>query len=208
MAKYNEILVGRFARYLQKITGIKGNVPTPQLAGELAPVLPFHVFPTDFLHQGWDYYGFTFGQAALAAANSAIRLRNPSGSNVLALILKMFFGNTTSGGPQNYQIDYTNPDGGNLATVVPFSVLNLDARARPTPSVIFSKQNTFTTTGATILVGSILGQTSIDLIVHPSQALPLLPGTAYTVETGSTQNTNLNVSMFWIERYLEESERT
>ena len=207
MAKYNEILVGRFARYLQKITGIKGSVPTPQLAGEISSNIPFCSFPSDYVHQGWDYFGVQLPQAGQAANNSAVRLRNPAGSNVLAVILKGFSALLQGEVSGNFLLDYNNPDGGNLTTVVPFSVQNLDARARPTPSLIFSRQNAYVTTGVNIWQAGCLGNQGYDVIVDPSHALTLLPGTSYTF-SNSNLNQAVRWNVWWIERYLEESERT
>src|SRR5260370_37844134 len=86
MAIYNEILVPRIARGLQKFFGIKGDVPAKQLAGEIMPV---HLIATGnetrFL-DGWNRWGVGISSLANVANTNGVQLRNPAGSNIIAVI--------------------------------------------------------------------------------------------------------------------------
>src|SRR5712691_3304956 len=89
MARFNEILTGRYNRYLQKLLQMKGGPPSAQLASEISTQIGlFHGAETMYL-QGWELFFASFSQANLAAANSGVRLRNPALSGVIAVITKL-----------------------------------------------------------------------------------------------------------------------
>ena len=76
MAKFNEILVGRFNKALQKLTGMKGPAPAPQMATEIMPVIEIFHGVEDRALEDWYRFGFTFETAAIAGQQNAIRFRN------------------------------------------------------------------------------------------------------------------------------------
>src|SRR5216684_1967801 len=86
MARFNEINVGRYNRALQKLLGMKGEASVPILASEIAPsfVLPYGV-ENRYLEQ-WNRFGLGMNVTATAGNQSAFRLRNPAGSNVIAVV--------------------------------------------------------------------------------------------------------------------------
>src|SRR5437899_9413190 len=86
MALYNEILVGRFARGIQKYFGAKGSPPIKQLAGDLYIVHKLFNGAENRYLEGWSRFGWVAGQAAAVGNKSAVRLRNPPTSNVIAVI--------------------------------------------------------------------------------------------------------------------------
>src|SRR5258708_10109219 len=98
MAKFNEILVGRVNRGLQKLFGIKGGPPVPTLASEVMPVHPLFSGRENRYLEGWNTFALTRGQVAVAGITPVVRLRNPVGSNIIAIferLLVLNF-NTTS----------------------------------------------------------------------------------------------------------------
>src|SRR5260370_4518533 len=86
MARFNEILVGRFNRFLQKWLSMKGGPPSPQLAPEIQPNFNFFSGAENRALESWFLYGTFSSQAAVALQNSFFQLRNPSKSGVLAVI--------------------------------------------------------------------------------------------------------------------------
>src|SRR5260370_12575795 len=93
MAEYNEILVGRFNRSLQKLLGMKGGPPAAQLSGEIMPVLPFTLGVENRYLEGFTMYGAAPGPTGGVGQTAGIRLRNPINSNVLVIVqLLILFG--------------------------------------------------------------------------------------------------------------------
>src|SRR6266852_4829039 len=91
VAKYNEILVGRYNRYLQKLLGMKGQAHAPQLSSEISVNLQlFNGVETRYL-EGWNRFSTSMNVAAVAALLSGAQLRNPAASNVILVIEKLFF---------------------------------------------------------------------------------------------------------------------
>jgi hypothetical protein len=202
MAIYNEILVARYARMLQKLFGTKGGVPTKQLAGEIMSVFPIFAGVENRYLEGWERFGVGLIIAANVATKSGVQLRNPAGSNVVAVIEKM---TVQTQGPQERlsvgvsfaaQVELTNPVG----------VQALDSRGRATGSLIASTSNN--TTDLTVFFGIIAAANAIpyDVILDENQELPMLPGTTYRI-LGENTNTDLTINLIWRERILEESER-
>ncbi len=86
MARFNEILVGRFNRFLQKWLSMKGGPPSPQLATEIQPNFNFFSGAENRALESWFLYGTFSSQVAVALQNSFFQLRNPAKSGVLAVI--------------------------------------------------------------------------------------------------------------------------
>src|SRR5258708_33716745 len=101
MAIFNEILVGRYNRALQKLLGIKGSPPVRQVGGEIMPILGmFYGVDNRFL-ETWYRYAFNFDQPAIAGLTTAVRFRNPAGSGVIAVLESV---KIWSAGAQNIQM--------------------------------------------------------------------------------------------------------
>src|SRR5882672_5728754 len=101
MAIFNEILVGRYNRALQKLLGIKGTSPVRQIAGEITPALAmFYGVDNRFL-ETWYRYAFTFDQPAIPGLTTAVRFRNPANSAIMAVLESV---KIWSAGAQNIQM--------------------------------------------------------------------------------------------------------
>src|SRR5258708_40367383 len=90
MARFNEILAGRYNRYLQKLFVLKGGPPSAQLASEVMPTFSFFTGVENRYLAGWDRFGNSSSQAGVAAVTSGIRLRNPLGSGTIAVDENIF----------------------------------------------------------------------------------------------------------------------
>src|SRR5260370_10496923 len=94
MARFNEILAGRYNRYLQKLLQIKGGPRSAQLASEImGQITLFHGSETMYLH-GWDLYAAGFDIGPVAAVTSGVRLRNPVNSGVVGVVYKLWASST------------------------------------------------------------------------------------------------------------------
>src|SRR5207245_11471807 len=90
MARFNEIQVGRYNRFIQKLLQIKGPPSMAQVATEMQPVFQFFNGAENRYLEGW----LRYGQAASVTAGGAgtffmVRLRNPATSNVIAVVEKI-----------------------------------------------------------------------------------------------------------------------
>ena len=207
MARFNEILVGRFNRGLQKLTGIKGTAPVPVLASEIMAAFPLPIGAEYRYLDSWQLYGVGALVAAGGAGNIGIlQLRNPSGSNVVAVVTKIDIISTAS------QVNVSNGTAIAADLVTVLTPSRFDARGQQNAVCIPSFKNNSVTTfsGNTIW---ILGA-NVPITAPPSQVLnyeqqeiPLLPGDGLQV-TSITANAALGpVVIWWRERFLEEGER-
>src|SRR5260370_3026691 len=90
MARYNEILTGRYNRLLQKLLQMKGGPPAPQLASEISPQLSIPDLGVESrFHLGWNRFGFAINTAAGVGTASAAQFRNPPNSKVIRVIHKI-----------------------------------------------------------------------------------------------------------------------
>lgn len=205
MARFNEIQVGRYNRYLQKLLSMKGEVPAPQLAAEISTHFAlFNGAENRYLEQ-WDLFGAALNIGGAALNQSAVRLRNPSGSNVLACFTKI---SATVGAASNVLM-YNGVTTTDLATVTSIAKSRFDARSRPSPTLIASIQNTAVTapTLDNLAVQNPAPTTGfLEIIAYECQEIPLLPGDAIEL-VAQTVNVSIFGSFFWRERFLEDSER-
>jgi len=200
MAIYNEILVGRYNRALQKLLGMKGPASMNQLAGELITVFNLFYGTENRYLESWDRYAVENEQTAGAGNTAFLRIRNPTNSGVVAVIEKCEL-NMSTQDVVTWQIGTATAD---LASVVANVRNNLDFRnQRLNPALINSS-----TTGATAL--NVIGKYTVavtgkDLILTDNQELPLLPGDAIQFQNTAVALT-LRANLIWRERVMEESE--
>lgn len=201
MAKFNEILVGRFNRFLQKVLSMKGGPPAPQLATEIG--LNIEMFQADDLDYRWTAQIRSFANLltspAVAAQLSAARLFNPVTSGVVIVLEKI----TIAGGGNDVTVTRGPFPGANLAA--PVSGANRDARIVGGSAAQLSVSSAAATTGANIwLAGAVA---TADVILDEHQEIAVVPGDQVTV-WGLVVNAQIRATFFWRERVLEESEVT
>lgn len=205
MARHNEILAGRYNRFLQKVFGMKGGAVAPQLASEIAPAFPLFSGAENRYLEGWDRFAARISQVAVAAAFGQLRLRNPSGANVVAIIEKLRVLNIGAATDQPFMS--LGPQAADLATISAYVTQRFDPRGRPNPALISSQ-----TTAGAAFGGTIYDQMALpintfgDFIVTDIQEFQILPGDAVTIGSG-VANQLLVAHCWWRERFLEDSER-
>lgn len=208
MAKYNEILVGRFNRFLQKLTQIKGTAPAPQLAGEIMPVIPLFVGNENRYLDGWDSFQIWQQQPAVAANSNALQMRNPTGSNMIAVVEKIFLTLLNAEAADQFVLT-GGPGIADLATIDTVGTNSrLDARSLRNPTLIFSRSGASVGgSGVTKMQIALAVNASWDMVGgKESEEIPLLPGDTLRI-SNVTVNQTTQVTWKWRERFLEESER-
>jgi hypothetical protein len=211
VARFNEILVGRFNRFAQKYFGMKGGPVAAQLASEVSMFHEFFSGVENRALEGWFEYWAVFTVVSVAAVATAVRMRNPAGSNVVAVFEKIGTLFSIAADIPHLQMQPTNAD---LSLLGYQNNARRDARLVPQgalvgqqPSLISSGSDA-THPGGLIdrqLGIGILNQ-AYDFIVSPDQEITLFPGDALQV-TSNVANQNMPVNLMWRERPLEDSER-
>lgn len=207
MARFNEILVGRYNRALQKAFGIKGGPPVPQLSSEImAQVLLFWGVENRYL-ESWQRFGVGFSQPAAAGFNSVFELRNPTANNALIVIEKVTIFNVNAAA-NSTNFEGPAPLSTDLATSLVSSTVRFDARGQQQPSSVASEQNNaaLASFANTPYFASLAPNGAIDMVLYENQEIPILPGDAIRLRN-PTVNTALQGSVQWRERFLEDSER-
>jgi len=207
MALYNEILAGRYNRALQKIFGIKGEAPSPQLAGEIAATIGMFYGVENRYVEGWQRFAIAANPGVPAAGNrSAVRIRMPANSGVIGVIerLSFFKGNTTSSPAIMYD---------SIAKVMPTdSVANtgersFDSRQQQTNSKpIVSQSINFGVLGTVAFFADATSAVPFELVWDENQEIVLPPGSQLTVADDTLADA-IVVSIMWRERPIEDSEK-
>ena len=206
MARYNEILVGRYNRFLQKLFGMKGGAVAPQLASEIAPTFPLFSGVEHRYLESWNHYKSFAQVPAVVAQNDAFALVNPVGSGVIAVIERLVFVDDTISNQAFNESITRNGVGGNLANVSPG--ISIDSRNLGNSSCAFSSINNVAA-GAIIINRYTAPQAlgvELDVIKTVNQEMTVLPGDRY-LWTTLTVNSISIVNLTWRERVLEDSER-
>jgi len=206
MAGLNEILVGRYNRALQKLFGIKGSAPTPSLAPEIFPVHNLKSGGENRILEGWHRFGVRLRQAGVAASLTSFRLRNPIGSNVIAVVEKFSW---IASGATGMTVSLADQLVSDLGTLV--VALGLDGRQGlvTTRSVLIASMQAGTAGGDGIFAEHGVSGINItnEIILTQNSEIVITPGTSLAAEHLTVNLTGI-VSLWWRERFLEESERS
>lgn len=209
MALYNEILVGRFNRALQKLLAIKGPPPVPQLAGEVQPQFAFPLGAEFRYLESWNLYSDALDRTGVAAQNNGFQFRNPPTSNIIAVLTKLMMNDTVD---QTFNIS-VGPQTADLLTINA-SKPSLDARGIGNAALVVSSDHVVVDLASVVGVWSTTrspnaagtpGQ-SFDAIITDLDEIPILPGRAVRIITQAL-NSETRIWVRWRERFLEDSER-
>ena len=208
MALYNEIQVGRFNRFIQKLLSIKGGPPMPTVASDLQIGLDINSGAENRYLEGWDLFGNLFTVAAFAGNVAVLGLRNPVGSNVVAVVTKAIVTTAIANNPAltlfplgsaGALVDQTNAR----------TARGLDPRGRPASTCVLTDSSGVATVAQAGGIVIDQAQMPITSRVEFMQLLelPLLPGTSIAL-TSTVVNQAAQFGFWWRERYLEDSERS
>jgi hypothetical protein len=204
MARFNEMLVGRYSSFIQKLFSMKGAAAVPQVASEVQPVFTFFNGRENRYLEGWQSYAFTRAAVAVAAIQSGQRIRNPVGSNIVAVFEKITYASPLADlATLRYAV--TNTD---LPTVFVVGLKGLDPRG-PRDSALITSENSGG--GGVLLQARMLikspNNLSVDFIITDSTELTLFPGDAIEVISQTVNQAIDGITWLWRERFLEDSER-
>lgn len=209
MALFNEILVGRFARFAQKHFSMKGRAPTPTLSADVQMGMDFNTGAENRYLEGWDLFAGGASQAAIAAQFTLFSFRNPKASGVVAVITSAIFidgAAATAVAPGVMKLSRgATTDQNTVLTPQAF-----DARGRLQASCNLTNNSAAPAgTGGTVtnVTFAAYAANGAYQYVPPGLEVPVLPGDAVLFQTAAI-NTASTFSMWWRERLLEESERT
>ncbi len=208
MAKFNEVLAGRFNRALQKLLSMKGGPPAAQLATEISTNLQFNQMGMDFRYlEGWDIFGDQVNPGASVGNTNGYRLRNPNNSNVVAVVTKVFITASLATDVVLRVSTAVGQPGVELGSVRGGVVLDLRSQRVPGSTIIPSNGQPSVAFGAGFFRWTLQPNVGVELIVDEEHELLILPGTAIQFET-SVVNVAWQIAARWRERFLEDSERT
>jgi len=179
------------------------------MSPEMMPILPFFSGIENRYLEGWDRFGFSIFAAAVGAANTSVRIRNPQGSNVVAVIegIQCFSGPQAGPLADAPFVGYKTLLVSNLANVQTSNYIGLDARGRAQPTVIISSGSGIAAGLVSIMQVAYGANGFVQFIQHEEQEITLLPGSALDT-IGNVLNQGITVSYMWRERFLEDSERS
>jgi hypothetical protein len=210
MAIFNEILVGRFNRSLQKTFGIKGSPPVRQLAGEITPSFMLQSGIESRYLEGWNIYSVAPAPIVGAAGNSpTFRLTNDVGTGVIGVVEKILLSSSVATVADIQFANLSPLVAGhvpNLTGVV--NVPSLDGRSGTANSVLTESISTNTnTSGITIGRVQLAANVPFDLIIGDlTEEIPMVPQSLLNIFLEAAAST-LIIWLRWRERFLEESER-
>ena len=209
MALFNEIQVGRYSRYLQKLLAMKGGPPSPTLASDIVPVIEIEGGEELRYLQGWDLFGVAFNVTPQVGQFGEVILRNPPGSNVIAVCTRAHLANET--GSFTTGLNMARNTTSDASTVT--AALNWDKRGRPSSTCVFStNQGTafVNPNGTQLVIDQTIQITNTALgaeFIPSGLEIPILPGDSLYIYSGVVTGT-FHGSFWWRERALEDSERT
>lgn len=193
----------RVSQWLEKRFNAKGGGVITDLDPSLGAELSFPSGVEDRYLQGWNRFAFLAVQAAVAANFSRVRIRNPPGSNVIAVMEMITVLGTAASDQPILTYGATITD---LTGVFSLTFTRQDPRGNPQPSMIISAAAQ-AAGGTPILQKGVLQNTNAEFILTNDQQIPLLPGQVIDLQS-NIANTQLNVNFMWRERALELSELT
>jgi hypothetical protein len=208
MAVYNEIGIGRWNRFIQKITDIKGGPPARQLASEI--VFSHAIFSgvENRYLESWNRFEIPVNSGPSAAQANTIQLRNPGGSNVIAVVEELLLTSVAPG--ELFNLSIIRAPQVALANV--FAAVAMDPRQAPGSiaggSTLEISQNTGIAGFATGAYSWTVGPANQSLLTinDEHQEWPILPGDTFRINS-TTANNAVRIALKWRERLLEPAER-
>jgi hypothetical protein len=204
MARFNEILVGRYNRFLQKLLVLKGGPPSPQLSSEIGSFFQLFNGAENRYLESWNRYANRIQTAAVAAQNSVVNLVNVPNTNVIGVIEKITVMSSLADQPTLALSTNTSLLGGG---VNPNIAMDRRQGSISGGSVLQASQNNNVATFQPIGQVGYPANTSVEFLLFEEQEFVLTPGYGLFVQSTAV-NVVLTVSFIWRERFLEESERS
>ncbi len=201
MAQYNEILVGRFNRFIQKYFGMKGRPPAPQLSGDIQMQHSFFSGNENRFIEGWNLWGAAGIIAANAANVNSFQFTINGSKGIVAVVEKVTL--WTTGVAE--EIDISVASLADLSTIVPAAPRDTRILLASGSSAVVSQQNVSVGSGFIFSRLFIAPNQNNEWILFDDQEFALTPNFAIRF-LATVANQNLGYTIFWRERPLEEGE--
>ena len=201
MARFNEILVGRYNRLLQKLLSMKGPASLVTLSDEAMAVFPLFSGVENRYLEGWDRFRITWNPSAIVGQTLSTQLRNPTGSGVIAVLEQI---SASAGALVGVDI---SQQGGNPADLAVIGAgFRLDPRTkRVATSLVISSGAGAILANNQYRISVPTGVPDVQVIITENQEWTLLPGDAIRF-TAEATNVAIGIDCCWRERILEDSE--
>lgn len=195
------VSVFKLSRWLEQRFNVKGGVPIQDIDPLVKLAFLFKTGNEDRYLQGWNRFAMAAVVGAVAAQFGAVRLRNPAGSNLVAVIEKANAWGGLADQPNVRQL-VTNVD------FTAFTPAKLDTRTIANSGLSASTGNAAAQAGTAIAEGQIgTSQNTVDFILTENQEMTILPGDSVSI-WNNTVNQGFQAAFTWRERALETSELT
>ena len=208
MAVYNEILAGRFNRFVQKLLSMKGPTSLVAVSSDLRMTHQVQSGAECRYIEGWDLFGISVSVTAAAANFSTIELRNPTTSGIVGVLTRAFAYEklVDADGPFLILIRGATAD---QPTVT--ASIGWDQRSRPASSLIFSSNPAAAATafgGTNAIIGrhNVPANTNTIELLPAGLEVPILPGQAIAMQNNVAAQLMAG-GFWWRERPLEDSEK-
>lgn len=198
------VWLSRFSRWLEALNNAKGGPVVFDIEANAGMMwVPFSGVEDRYL-QGWNRYANSFSVAAVAAQFGNIKMRNPTGSNVIAVLERLVWIAASDSPQLGFGASTTD-----LTAIVSNTFSRLDPRGNPQPTLILSDTATATVfTGPVFIVSANnTGGGNAEFIRYTDDQIPILPGQAVQVQS-VVANQLVTASVMWRERALQQSELT
>jgi hypothetical protein len=198
----NLIQTGRFNRLFQKLFSLKGGANVTEVGAEILPVMQLRLGAEVRYLESWERFGFfQLVGAGGAGAFGQIQIRNPKGSNVIAVVEKAYLVGKALDTPL-LEIGANALD---LATLI--TPQRFDPRGRAIGTIIPS--STTAVTGpvgpVSIYAADTTTTQNVEAVIYEQQEVTLLPGDVLAW-LSQLANTSFSGGFWWRERAMEESE--
>jgi hypothetical protein len=175
------------------------------------PVIPVHHGVEDRYLYSWNRYRQAVTNGPFAAVNSGIRLRNPTGSNVVAVI-EYYIGfklSTDTAGLMTINRGQAAVDLDTLLGSQPNQREDPRGQQQSTTIISINSVALVALTNATsVWSTSVTAGSNAPYVWSEHFELLLMPGDCLQWAEASAVNLPLKVNFGWRERFLEDSERT
>lgn len=196
------ISIQRLNRWIEKIFNIKGGPTLLDVDSAIRAVYVIQDGVETRAHQGWNRYATNVLSAGVAAQFSAIRFRNPTGSNVIGVFEKIVA--ITAGATDTPKVILQAGSTDFAGAVVS---QRMDPRGQLLPTLIATSGSNASQQGGNFLQAGLATTGSVDFIITINQEVVAAPGDSVTL-WGNVLNQAVLGAFIWRERALETSELT
>lgn len=192
----SQIQTGRYSDLLRRLLSMKG---VTDVASELSPeISPIFVLESE--RPEWEFLkneklmSNVFAPSPVAAQQTAVRIRNPSGSGAVAVFTRMWL---SAAIPIGF-IAERNTDQGNLTTVLPTVARDTRTQELNASALVASQTSNAAASGSSFWSSNLIGDTpainNIPFILTPGNQIQI---------TSLTVNAGLRGTLDWRERRLD-----